>query len=254
MVHADVVGTAAVNIEGRAIVLHGHGGAFNVPAGETNAPRAVPFHGALLVLRAELPQSEVGGVLLFAHVDAATLAQVFHVEAGKVGIARELEAIEVDAVAGAVGVTLFFESFYQINLFLDVLRGRSPAGRFLDVKTVPVGHESVGVELSDIPHGLAFAGGALFHFVVARVCVAGQVAHVGDVHDVVHLVAVVVQRTHQKVFENVGAEVANVGEMVHRRAATVHAHGGNAFRKCENLFLTRCSVVELKCHFKPPVS
>lgn len=110
---------------------------------------------------------------------------------------------------------------------------------------MPVGHECVGVELRDVPNGLAFAGGALFHLVVAGVGVAGEVAHVGDVHDVVHLVAVVLQRTDQEVFENVGAEVADVGEMVHRRATTVHAHGGNAFGECENLFLTRCGVVEL---------
>lgn len=133
VVHADVVRTAAVNVKRRAIVLHGHGGAFDVPAGETDAPRAVPFHGALLVLRAELPQGKVGGVVLFAHVDAATLAEIFHVKAGEVRIARELEAIEVDAVAGAVGVALFFQGLHQFNLFLDVLRGRSPAGRFLDV-------------------------------------------------------------------------------------------------------------------------
>lgn len=110
---------------------------------------------------------------------------------------------------------------------------------------MPVGHERVGVELRDVPDGLAFAGGALFHLVVAGVGVAGQMAHIGDVHDVVHLVAVVLQRTDQKVFENVGAEVADVGEMVHRRATTVHAHGGNAFGESEYFFLARCGVVEL---------
>lgn len=110
---------------------------------------------------------------------------------------------------------------------------------------MPVGHERVGVELRDVPDGLAFAGGALFHLVVAGVGVAGEVAHIGDVHDVVHLVAVVLQRTDQEVFENVGAEVADVGEMVHRRAATVHAHGGNAFGESEYFFLARCGVVEL---------
>lgn len=110
---------------------------------------------------------------------------------------------------------------------------------------MPVGHERVGVELRDVPDGLAFAGGALFHLVVTGVGVAGEVAHVGDVHDVVHLVAVVLQGADQEVFENVGAEVADVGEVVHRGATTVHTHGGNAFGECENLFLTRCGVVEL---------
>ena len=113
---------------------------------------------------------------------------------------------------------------------------------------MPVGHERIGVELRDVPHGLAFAGCALFHLVIAVIRVAREVAYVGDVHDVVHLVAVVVERTHQEVFENVRAEVADVGEMVHRRATTVHAHGGNAFGESEYFFLARCGVVELKCH------
>ena len=133
VVHADMVRTAAVNVERRAVILHGHGGAFDMPTRETNAPRAVPFHGALLVLRAELPQSEVRGVMLFAHVDATALAQVFYVESREVRIARELEAIEVDAVRRAVGEALFFQRLHQVNLFLNVLRSRRPARRFLDV-------------------------------------------------------------------------------------------------------------------------
>ena len=133
VVNADMVRAAAVDIERWTVVLHGHGGAFDVPTRETNAPRAVPFHSALLVGWAELPESKVSGVTLFAHVDAATLAEVFHVEAGKVRVARELEAVEVDAVRSAVGKALFFERLYQVNLFLDVVGGAGPAGRFLDV-------------------------------------------------------------------------------------------------------------------------
>ena len=102
---------------------------------------------------------------------------------------------------------------------------------------MPVGHESVGVELGDVPDGLAFAFCSLFHFVVAGIAIACEVAHVSDVHDVVDLVAVVVERTDQKVFKNVSAEVADVGKVVHRRATTVHTHGGNAFGKSEQFFL-----------------
>ena len=53
----------------------------------------------------------------------------------------------------------------------------------------------------------------------------------------VHLVAVVVERTDEEVFENVGAEVADVGEVVHRRTTTVHTHGGNAVGKSKQFFL-----------------
>ncbi len=82
--------------------------------------------------------------------------------------------------------------------------------------------EGPGVELGDLPDGLALLARALQHLVLALVRVAGQVPDVGHVHDVPHLVAQLPQGAHQQVLGNVGAQVAEVSEVVDRGAAGVH--------------------------------
>ncbi len=73
------------------------------------------------------------------------------------------------------------------------------------------------------------------------------VVHVGDVHDVVHLVAAIDQPAAQNVLESEGPQVADVGVIVDRGAAGVHAHG-IAFERLKRLHLLGESVVETKGH------
>ena len=94
----------------------------------------------------------------------------------------------------------------------------------LDVQLAAVVKEGVGVELGDLHDGLVLPLGALEHLVLAGVGVGGQVAHVGDVHDPVHVIAVLAQELLQHVLHDIGAQVADVGEVVHRGAAGVHLH------------------------------
>ena len=49
-------------------------------------------------------------------------------------------------------------------------------------------------------------------------------AHIGDVHDVLDLVAIELEDTAQYVLKEVGAQVANVGIVVHCRPAGIHAN------------------------------
>ncbi len=93
-----------------------------------------------------------------------------------------------------------------------------------DVQLAAVLKEGVGVELGDLHDGLVLPLGALEHLVLAGVRVGAQVAHVGDVHDPVHVIAAVAQELLQHVLHDVGAQVADVGEVVHRGAAGVHLH------------------------------
>ena len=72
VVDGDMVFAAAVDIEEIAEIFRRHGRAFDMPAGETLSPRAVPFHLALFVRRAEFPQGKVGGVAFFTHIDPNT--------------------------------------------------------------------------------------------------------------------------------------------------------------------------------------
>lgn len=56
------------------------------------------------------------------------------------------------------------------------------------------------------------APSALEHLILALVGVGGQVSHVGDVHDAVHIVPGVAQVLLQHVLHDVGAQVADVGK------------------------------------------
>ena len=66
--------------------------------------------------------------------------------------------------------------------------------------------------------------GALDHLVLALVGVAREVADVGDVHHAVHAVTRKAQILFQHVLHDVGAQIADVGKVVHGRAAGVHLH------------------------------
>ena len=65
----------------------------------------------------------------------------------------------------------------------------------------------------------------LERFVLGHGVADDLVVHVGDVHDVVEAEAAGAQPVAQDVDESEGAEVADVGEIVDRGAAGVHADG-----------------------------
>ncbi len=111
-----------------------------------------------------------------------------------------------------------------MDIVVDEARGGLHHVRPLDVQLAAVGEEGVGVVPGDLHDGLVLPAGALEHLVLALIGVGGQVAHVGDVHDPVHVVARKAQVLLQHVLHDVGAQVADVGEVVHRGAAGVHLH------------------------------
>ena len=47
-------------------------------------------------------------------------------------------------------------------------------------------------------------------------------AHIGDVHNPLDIVAGIAQGFLQHIFHNIGTQVANVGVVIHRGAAGVH--------------------------------
>ena len=87
-----------------------------------------------------------------------------------------------------------------------------------------------GVALGDFPRRQAGAPRAGLHLVLAGVRVGGQVPHVGDVDDVVDLIAAVFEGAPQDILEDIGAQVADVLVVVHGRAAGVQADLGRRER------------------------
>ena len=109
-----------------------------------------------------------------------------------------------------------------MNIFVDAVGGRLHRVGTLDVQLVAVGKESIGVEFCHLHHGFVLPGGALKHLVFAGVGIGRQVAHIGNVHHPLYGVAKVAQTFLQHILHDVGAQVADVGIVIHRGAAGIH--------------------------------
>ena len=223
VVYGDVIGAPGVNVEAVAQVLHGHGRALDVPAGEALAPRAVPLHLPFHLRRAELPEGKVRLVALAAHFHPRALLQALHLETRQPAVALEARRIEVDAVVGAVGEALGLEVADQGDLLGDVAGGPRKLIRALDVQPVQIVQVALRILLGDLPGRALRLARRLLHLVLARVRVRGEVAHVGHVDHVAHLVAQAAQGFLQNVREDVAAQVADVRLGVDGGAAGVNA-------------------------------
>ena len=69
-----------------------------------------------------------------------------------------------------------------------------------------------------------FALRAREHLVLARVRVAGEVSDIGDIHYAFDVVARETQIFFQHILHDIGAEVADVGEVIDGGTAGVHIH------------------------------
>ena len=215
VVGEDVVDASAMDIEPVAEHSGGHGTAFDVPAGATRTPRAVPFHVAVgRIVR--FPEGEVADVFLFVFIgaDAARGAKFFQVEMGEFPVAGKAGDAEVDRlVVRLIGVTSGHELRDHRDHARNVLRlGRrgESVGRF-DAQRRQVLEKSVLEGFGEIGQGNAFLPGAADGFVV----------HVGQVHDALDLESAVFEMALEKIFEEVGAEIADVGVVVDGRSAGV---------------------------------
>ena len=93
VVRECIVDTAAVDIESLAEVLHTDAGAFDVPAGVTDTPRAIPFKLLVVELGFCKPKHEIRLVFLvsvFLNALANTDLKVFLAEIVENVILREL--------------------------------------------------------------------------------------------------------------------------------------------------------------------
>ena len=216
VVGEDQVLTAGVQVDGLAQVLAGHGAALNVPAGAAVAPGALPVGLAGL---GRLPDCEIGGVLLQVVVHTAAQLTVAALEVVEVQMAQLAVAgvgldAEVDIpVAGHIGVAGVHEVLDDVDDLADMLGSAGAHGGGLDVQTVGI-PDVLGLKLAgDLLHRGAFLL-ALFDELVINI---------GDVGDIVDLVAAVFQIAAQRIKDDHRARVADVDIVVNRRAADIDA-------------------------------
>ena len=254
VVGESVIDAAAVNIQVLAQVLHGDAGALNVPAGVAHAPGRIPLQGLVLKLGLGEPEDKVVlvalvAVLLHALTDAHS--QVFLVEVVKDVVLLQLGGVKVHVAAGKVGIAGVHQLGDDADIVVNAVGGRLHHVGGLDVQLGAVGEEGVGIEPGDLHDGLMLPLGALEHLILALVGIGGQVAHVGNVHDPLHVIANVAQVLLQHVLHDVGTQVADMGKVVDSRAAGVHLHD---VRMVGNKFFFGAGSGIVKFHFISPQS
>ena len=220
VVREDQIDAAGVNIQRLAQVLDGHHGALDVPAGAAGADGGLPERLAFL---GRLPQREIAGVGLFVFVHV-------HARAGQVAaeiVVRELAVSgkggnpEVDRTVAGVGVVPGAQALDGRHHVVDVLGGGDQALGALQPQRGAVLQERLGIDAGVFRQRLVLGHGIADDLVV----------HVGDVHDVVEAESAGAQPFAQDVEEGEGAEVADMGVIVDRGAAGIHADGVVARRR-----------------------
>ena len=224
VVNRNMVFAAAVNIKPRCQVFCRHRRAFNMPARETTTPRAIPFHLTLFVFRAEFPQRKIGGIAFFTQFHAAARLDRITLDTCQITVVILLAGIKVNAVAGAVGVTVFLDATDEIDLFCDMVGCFTPDCRFQNIQGAEIVLEGSGEAVCDLPCRFTGFTAAFFHFVFAVIAVRHQMADVGDVNHVTHVVAIPFQRTAQQIFKQIGTQIADVRIVIHGRTAAVQAN------------------------------
>ena len=66
--------------------------------------------------------------------------------------------------------------------------------------------------------------GLLCNLVLALIGIMLQMAHIGDVADIAHLVAQMFEKLEQHVIGHAGSGMAEMGVAIHGRAANIHTH------------------------------
>ena len=213
VVGEDEVQPAAVDVQRQGNVLFAHGRAFDVPAGASLAPRAVPVGFAGF---GAFPQGEVQRVFLFlAGHDARAGTQIVGRAARELAVAGEGAHAEIHVSGGrGVGLAVRDEAFGQVEHFLNVLGGLGFDVGADDVQAVHVLMVGLDVGFRDFGGGHALVVGAFDDFVV----------HVRKVADKGDFVSLVAEQAHQNVERHGGAGVSDVRQGVGRDPAGVDAH------------------------------
>ena len=212
VVREDQILTAAVEVEGLAQVVAGHGRAFNVPARSALAPWRIPV--GFTRFRC-LPDSEVQRFLLaVVDVDSCACLQFLNGLTGQLAVFRERRGPEVYvSVVSGISVTGVHQLFHNVNDKIHAVGDGGVYIRIHDVQSVCIGLVFRNIALGDLcGSGSLFV--CLFDDLVVHV---SEILHIGD------SVAPVFQIAAQHVKCTDGTGVSDMDIVVYRRTAGIDA-------------------------------
>ena len=196
-----------------------------MPARIPPPPGTVPNERLIFKLALGKPEDKVVGVaLVFIYSGSRPRLEIVDAEQGKFAVGREFGNIKVEISPGKIGEAVLFNALDKGNHFGYMLGGLADDGGAADAHPVSVGKKSLGVQFGDLQYAFAPLTGALYHFVVALVVVAGKMPHVGNIHYMGDVKTGAAQGAYQNIVKHIGPQIADVGVIVHRGAAAVKAN------------------------------
>jgi len=177
--------------------------------------------------------------LLLNHIEARPRHLLLHLAPGELAIFGKFADIEIDRAVDLIGHPLFEQLLHQFDLFGDVAAGARRDVGAQHIEGVHGGEIGAGIALDQLHRLQLLALGPAQDAVLTAV---EEMADVGDVLHIAHLVAEEAQVAHDHIEGEIALDVADVGVVVDRRAADVHvdAAGGD---RLEELFLAAEAVV-----------
>ena len=98
-----------------------------MPARKPDTPGRIPLHLSLNAGGRKFPQGEIGWIALFRiFLNPGTLLQRLNILVRKLGVIFKLWGVKVNAVAGAIRISLFLQNFYEGNLVVNGIGGFDP--------------------------------------------------------------------------------------------------------------------------------
>ena len=181
------------------------------------------------------PEREVFGIaLVFGRFDPPPALQFLHVAAAQLAVLLVGRDVKVDIAVHLVGVPLLNQFLCHLDLLGDMSRGPRGDVGALHAEPVHIAKIDVGVLFGDLHRFQLFDLGLFLQLVLALVGVVGQVADVGNVLDIPHVVSQIPEIADNHVEGDIAFGVPQVGIPIYRRPAYVYAYeslfyGGERF-------------------------
>ena len=252
------INPAAMDVEHFAQMFPAHRRAFDMPARTSRRGDPAGGRPARFALFGRLPQHEIGRVLFVGRdIDPRTGNHVIERAVGQRAIARQHTAGRVlgggrkqHMAFGNIGKTAFDQPLDDLFHLVDML-----CGTRLDAGRQAAQSRDIRVEL---------AGGGFGHptdrlvqrqsgkikrrTLVDLVIDIGDVAHIGDMAFAIEMP----QQAKQHIEHDDRPRIADMGKVIHRRSADIHAHIGSIDRR-KGLLGAGQGIVKLQGHQNRPV-
>ena len=201
--------TAAVNVNRFAEVASDHGGAFNVPAGSSLAPRGLPIRLAGLRI---LPESKVHRLFFqLPDIDSGSRFEILKRLMRKLAVFMEFFRAEIDVAVNGIGKAFFDKGRNNLNNLVNVFRSFRVIRRFPDIHALCVFPEFFDIFFGNFLKGQTLLIRTADNFIV----------DIGEILNKGNLVAPVLEITAKNIKHAKRSCVSDMDKVINRRTASI---------------------------------